>query len=94
MGRPLCENFLILVKCPRDSRKKPDCFRCEKISLATGERSEWKSGFNRPKDIFRPVLFVLPLCARPMRKVSLATREKLEWKSGFKEVVVGERDWD
>ena len=24
--------FLILVKCPRDSRKKSDWFRCEKIS--------------------------------------------------------------
>ena len=28
MGRPFCENFLILVKCPRDSRKKSDWFRC------------------------------------------------------------------
>ena len=32
MGRPFCEDFLILVKCPRDSRKKSDWFRCEKIS--------------------------------------------------------------
>ena len=32
VGRPFCKNFLILVKCPRDSRKKPDWFRFEKIS--------------------------------------------------------------
>ena len=32
MGRPFCKNFLILVKCPRDSRKKSDWFRCKKIS--------------------------------------------------------------
>ena len=32
VGRPFCENFLILVKCPRDSRKKSDLFRCKKIS--------------------------------------------------------------
>ena len=32
MGRPFCENFLILVKCPRDSRKESDWFLCEKIS--------------------------------------------------------------
>ena len=31
---------------------------------------------------FRPVLFVSPLCAGPMRKISLATSEKREWKSG------------
>ena len=32
VGRPFCENFLILVKCPLDSRRKSDWFRCEKIS--------------------------------------------------------------
>ena len=32
MGRPFGENFLILVKCPRDSRKKSDWFRHKKIS--------------------------------------------------------------
>ena len=32
VGRPFCENFLILVECPRDSRKKSDWFRCKKIS--------------------------------------------------------------
>ena len=32
MGRLFCENFLILVKCPLDSSKKSDWFRCEKIS--------------------------------------------------------------
>ena len=32
MGRPFCENFLILVTCPRDPRKKSDWFRCKKIS--------------------------------------------------------------
>ena len=32
MGRPFCENFLIFVKCPRDSKKKSDWFRCKKIS--------------------------------------------------------------
>ena len=30
--RPFCENFLILVKCPRDSRKKSDWFCRKKIS--------------------------------------------------------------
>ena len=31
MGRPFCENVLILVKCPGDSRKKSDWFRCKEI---------------------------------------------------------------
>ena len=35
------------------------------------------------KIVFRPVLFISPLCACPMRKISLATSEKREWKSGF-----------
>ena len=30
--RPFCEVFFILVKCPRDSRKKFDWFRSKKIS--------------------------------------------------------------
>ena len=32
VGQPFCKNFLILVKCPRDSREKSDWFRCKKIS--------------------------------------------------------------
>ena len=32
VGRPFCKNFLIFVKCPRDSRKMSDWFRCKKIS--------------------------------------------------------------
>ena len=32
VGRPFCKNFLILVKCPCDSEKKSDWFRCKKIS--------------------------------------------------------------
>ena len=36
------------------------------------------------KIFFRPVLFVSPLCACPMRKISLAKNEKPGWKSGFK----------
>ena len=32
VGRPFCENFSILVKCPRDSKKKSDWFLCKKIS--------------------------------------------------------------
>ena len=32
VGRPFCENVLILVKCPHDSKKKSDWFRCKKIS--------------------------------------------------------------
>ena len=35
------------------------------------------------KIFFRPVLFVSPLCACPMRKISLATSKKREWKSGL-----------
>ena len=34
--------------------------------------------------LFRPLLFVSPLCACPIRKFLLATSEKREWKSGFK----------
>ena len=69
------------MKCPRDSIKESDWFRCEKISQKLKylnfkcEQSE--------KIFFRPVLFVLPLCACPMRKISLATSEKREWKSGL-----------
>ena len=36
------------------------------------------------REIFRPVLFVPPLCACPLRKISLATSEKRESKSGLK----------
>ena len=32
VGRPFCKTFLILLKCPRDSTKKSDWFRCTKIS--------------------------------------------------------------
>ena len=35
------------------------------------------------KIFFRPILFVSPLCACPMRKISLTPSEKREWKSGF-----------
>ena len=77
-GGHFVKNFVILVRCPRGSRKKFDWFRCEKISqkLKIQMRKERKI-------FFRPVLFVSPLCACPMRKISLATSEKREWKSGF-----------
>ena len=32
MGLSFCENFSILVKCPRDLRKKSDWFRGKKIA--------------------------------------------------------------
>ena len=32
VGRTFCENFSILIKCPRDSKKTSDWFRCKKIS--------------------------------------------------------------
>ena len=49
VGRPFCKNFLILVKCPRDSRKKSDWFRCEKISQ---KLKYFNFNGNRAKDIF------------------------------------------
>ena len=88
MGRPFCEKFLIIVKCPHGSRKKCDWFRCKKISQKLKylnfkcEQSE--------RIFFRPVLFVSPLCACPMQNISLATSKKREWKSGF----TNQMSWD
>ena len=81
MGRPFCENFSILVKCPRDSRKKSDWFRCKKIS----QKLKYLNFKYEQSNHY--VLFVSPLCACPMRKILLATSEKREWKSGTKVVV-------
>ena len=80
MGRPFCKNFLILVKCPRDSRKKSDLFRLRNFTKV--EIFELQMRTER-KIFFRPILFVSPLCACPMCKISLATSEKCEWKSGL-----------
>ena len=49
VGRPFCKNFLILVKCPHESRQKSDWFRCKKISK---KFHIWTSNANREKDIF------------------------------------------
>ena len=85
MGRPFCKNFLILVKCPRDSRKKSDWFRCEKISQISQISQKLKYLNSKCEQSGRSffVLLVSPLCACPLRKTSLATSEKSEWKSGL-----------
>ena len=83
MGRPFCEKCLILVKCPRDSRKKSDWFCCKKISQKL-KYLNFKC--EQSERYFRPVLFVSPLCSCPMRKIPLATSKKSEWKSGLKSV--------
>ena len=73
--------FLILVKCPRDVRKKSDWFRCKKISQKL-KYLNFKCEQN--ERYFRPVLFVSQLCACPLRKILLVTSEKREWKSALR----------
>ena len=66
MGQPFCEKFLILVKCPRNSRKKSDWFRCEKISQKLKYLNfKWEQS---ERYFFRPVLFVHHFAHVPCEK--------------------------
>ena len=66
--------FLILVKCPRDSRKKSDWFCCKKIW------NIWTSNPNRAKDNFSS-------CSIGFTTLHTKTfadiKEKRKWKSSF-----------
>ena len=81
VGWPFCENFFDLHEISTWPQKEvwlvslwENFAEVEIFELQM--RTEWKI-------FYRPVLFVSPLCACPMRKISLATSEKREWKSGL-----------
>ena len=84
MGRPFCKNFLILVKCPRDSRKEFDWFRCEKVSH---KLKYLNFNTNRPKDIFSS-RFIRFTTLR-VSHAKIFAGDKREWKSGYKLFVAG-----
>ena len=74
------KNFLILVKCPRDSRKKSDWFRCEKISQKL-KYLNFKC--EQSERYFSSCSIRFTTLRMSMRKISQATSEKRKWKSGF-----------
>ena len=68
------------MKCPRDSRKKFDWFRCKKISQKLNY-------LNFKSEQSERYFSSCPVCFTTLRmshaKNTLATSEKCEWKSGF-----------
>ena len=74
MGRPFCKNFLIVVKRPRDSRKKSDWFRCKKIS----QKLKYLNFKCEQSERYFFVLFY------SFHHSAHVPCEKREWKSGFR----------